>query len=150
MRSNAFPNRFVSVTFTTAEDLDLDQRFFLNPAGHFMSTKPTRQQEKACDQLANALLLIADAARLDGRASLDFKAFRDLANLLVKATSAFDLATVVSRSLEARGHSLGLRSGTSELLTLLDNQIEPLEVLLRSDDDFRGLVAKIEEELGEA
>ena len=35
-----------------------------------MSTKPTRQQDQACQKLAQALLLIAEAARLDGRDSL--------------------------------------------------------------------------------
>ena len=114
-----------------------------------MSTKPTRQQHKASDILATALLSISEASRLDGHSSLDLKAFRDLAIHLAKASSAFDLQDIVARALEARGHSLGLRSGTSELITLLESEIEPLEVLLRSDDDFRALVAKIEEELGD-
>ena len=31
-----------------------------------MATKPTRMQQKACDNLAEALVLITQAARLDG------------------------------------------------------------------------------------
>ena len=35
-----------------------------------MATKPTKMQQKACDDLAEALVLINQAARLDGMAKL--------------------------------------------------------------------------------
>lgn len=114
-----------------------------------MATKPTRLQDQACDKLAHALLAITDAARLDGKSTLDSMTFIELAVRLARASSAFDLDTIVARALEARGRALGLRSGTAELLTLLDSKIRPLEVLLISDEDFRSLVAKIEDDLGE-
>jgi hypothetical protein len=36
-----------------------------------MATKPTRMQQQACDQLAEALVLITEASRLDGKAKFD-------------------------------------------------------------------------------
>ena len=114
-----------------------------------MATKPTRQQDLACDKLADALRAITEAARLDGKATLDAMTLIEIAVRLARASSAFSLDTIVARALEARGKSLGLRTGTAELLTLLDSHIRPLEVLLRNDDDFRAIVAKLEDELGE-
>jgi hypothetical protein len=114
-----------------------------------MSTKPTRHQDRACDRLAEALLAIADAARLDGKGTLDPACFGEIAARLARASSTFSLETIVARALESRGRSLGLRSGTAELLTLLDAEIRPLAVLLLPDDDFRALVARLEDELGE-
>ena len=114
-----------------------------------MATKPTRQQDLACNKLVDALLLIAEAARLDGRTPLDRADFAEIARRIAKASTAFDLETIVARALESRGHSLGLRSGTAELLTLVESGVEPLASLLLSDDDFKELVAKAEEELGE-
>jgi hypothetical protein len=114
-----------------------------------MATKPTRLQELACDKLADALLLITEAARLDGRATLDAMTLIEIAVRVARASSAFSHETIVARALEARGKSLGLRSGTAELLTLLDTNIRPLEVLLLNDEDFRALVAKLEDELGD-
>jgi hypothetical protein len=46
-----------------------------------------------------------------------------------------------------RGRELGLRSGTSELLTLLDGDPEPIEALLLADDAFRARIELIEKEL---
>jgi hypothetical protein len=114
-----------------------------------MSTKPTRQQDRACDLLAEALLSITEAARLDGRATLDAPAFADLATLAGRASSAFGLDAIVSRALEARGKALGLRAGTAELVTLLDPDRRPLDLLLLAPDEFRELVARLDEELGE-
>jgi hypothetical protein len=42
-----------------------------------------------------------------------------------------------------------LRSGTAELITLIEDGVEPLSTLLLSDDEFKQLVARAEEELGE-
>ncbi len=114
-----------------------------------MATKPTRLQDQACDKLAAALLAITDAARLDGKATLDTMTLIEIAVRMTRASSAFDLDTIVARALELRGKALGLRSGTAELLTLLDDKVRPLEVLLRTDDNFRAVVAKLEDELGE-
>lgn len=38
-----------------------------------MATKPTRFQQQACDHFAEALALIAEGARLDGRGEFDSK-----------------------------------------------------------------------------
>lgn len=112
-------------------------------------TKPTRGQEQACDRLAEALVLITSAARLDGRSAFGAADLRELVGRLARASSAFGLDVIVARALERRGKELGLRSGTAELLTLMGGDISPLEMLLRSDDDFRAAVAAMEEELGE-
>jgi len=113
-----------------------------------MATKPTRLQDQACDKLAAALVAITDAARLDGKAALDATTLKEIAVRMARASSAFDLDTIVARALESRGRGLGLRSGTAELITLLDSESEPLETLLGTDDDFRALVAQLEDELG--
>jgi hypothetical protein len=114
-----------------------------------MSTKPTRQQARGADLLAQSLLLITEAARLDGRSPLDRVELADLARRVVKVSTAFDLDAILARALEARGQSLGLRSGTAELLTLVDGDVEPLASLLLSDEDFKAIVAKADEVLGE-
>jgi hypothetical protein len=114
-----------------------------------MSTKPTRQQDKAAHHLAQSLLLITEAARLDGRSPLDAQGFAELAGRISKVSTAFDLEEIVARALEARGQSLGLRAGTAELITLIEDSVEPLATLLRSDEEFKELVARAEAELGE-
>ncbi len=116
-----------------------------------MSTKPTRQQERACDLLAEALLHIAEAARLDEWNLLNGPAdWPEIAGRIAKASTAFGpRREVLARALEARGHALGLRAGTAELLTLVESDVEPLASLLLSDDDYRALVARAEAELGE-
>lgn len=114
-----------------------------------MATKPTRLQEQACDILADALLRIAEAARLDGKANFGAAEMTEVAARLAKASSAFSLGEIVARALEARGRSLGLRSGTAELLTLLETGITPLDALGLADDAFRGRVAEVEAELGD-
>src|SRR4051794_40713984 len=112
-------------------------------------TKPTRLQEQACDRLAEALLLITEGARLDGRSSFGKADLRELAGRLARASSAFGLDVIVARALERRARALGLRAGTAELLTLIEGDIPPLEMLLTTDDEFRTLVETMEQELGE-
>ncbi len=112
-------------------------------------TKPTRSQEQACDKLAEALVLLTEAARLDGRARFGAAELRAAADALARASTAFGLDVIVARALERRGLSLGLRSGTAEMLTLMEGGVAPLELLLLTDDDFRARVAAFEEELGE-
>ena len=114
-----------------------------------MSTKPTRQQDKACDKLAEALLLITEAARLDGRAPFHLPELAQLARVIARASTAFDIDAILARALETRGQSLGLRSGTAELITLLEADVEPLASLLLDDEAFRSLVARAEAELGD-
>jgi hypothetical protein len=114
-----------------------------------MSTKPTRQQVRGCDLLAQSLLQIAEAARLDGRSPLDRAGLAEIARRIAGASTAFGLDEILAKALEARGHVLGLRSGTAELLTLVQGEVEPLATLLLDDEGFKAVVAKAEEELGE-
>jgi hypothetical protein len=114
-----------------------------------MATKPTRMQQQACDQLAEALVLITEASRLDGRAKFDSNDLGVIAGKLAQASSAFSLDEIVARALERRAKRLGLPSSTAELLTLLDTEIKPLEMLLLPDDEFKALVERMQEELGE-
>jgi hypothetical protein len=113
-----------------------------------MATKPTREQQHSCDNLAEALLLITEAARLDGRGQFGAADLGEVAGRLTRAATAFPLDEIVARALERRGRALGLRSGTADLLMLMEGDIRPLQSLLLPDDSFRELVAKMDEELG--
>jgi hypothetical protein len=113
-----------------------------------MATKPTRLQQQACDKRAQALLLITEAARLDG-GKLEKDDLRTIADRLARASSASTLDDIVVRAIEQRGRVLGLPGGTAELLTLLEGDIKPLEVLLLTDDEFKALAERMEEELGD-
>jgi hypothetical protein len=113
-----------------------------------MATRPTRQQEQACDQLAEALGLIGEGARLDGKGGFDAADLAEVARRLAKASS-LSLDTIIGRTIERRGRALKLRAGTAELLTLLDGEITSLDTLLLDDDAFRALVGRLEEELGD-
>jgi hypothetical protein len=112
-----------------------------------MATKPTRLQQQACEKRALALLLITDAARLDG-GELEKDDLRMIADRLAQASSAFSPDEIIVRAIERRGRDLGLSAMTAELLTLMDSDITPLETLLLTDDDFRALATRMEEELG--
>src|SRR4051812_360171 len=114
-----------------------------------MATHPTRRQNQAADRLAEALLAITEAARLDEASRLDAPAFADLAGRIARVSAAFPLDQIVARALERRGQALGLRSDTAELLTLLESNVRPLDLLLVDDDAFRDQVARIEQELGD-
>jgi hypothetical protein len=113
-----------------------------------MATKPTRLQEQACDKRAQALLLITEAARLDG-GELKKDDLRLIADRLAGGPSAFTLDDIVVRAIEQRGRVLGLPGSTAELLTLLEGNIQPLEALLLTDDEFKALAERMEEELGD-
>jgi hypothetical protein len=113
-----------------------------------MATQPTRLQQQACDKRAQALLLITEAARLDG-GKLERDDLRWIADRLARASSAFTLDEIVVRALEQRGRELGLPASTAELLTLLEGDIKPLETLLLTDDEFKSLAQRMEEALGE-
>jgi hypothetical protein len=114
-----------------------------------MATKPTRQQDQACSRLAHALLMIAEAVRLDGRNSLQGSAWSEVGRVVARASTAFGLDEILARALEERGRALGLRSDTAELLTLVEGDVDPMATLLLPDDEFRELVARAEAELGE-
>jgi hypothetical protein len=114
-----------------------------------MATKPTRMQQQACDQLAEALVLITQASRLDGKGKFDLDDLGVIGSRLVQASSAFNLDEIVARALERRAKLVGLPSSAAELLTLLEADIRPLEMLLLPDDEFKALVERMQEELGE-
>ena len=65
-----------------------------------------------------------------------------IADRLAHATSAFGLDEIVARALERRGRYLELPGTTAKLLTLVDSNMKPLEMLLLSDDEFKNLVQK--------
>jgi hypothetical protein len=113
-----------------------------------MATKPTREQQKACDHLAEALVLVTEAARLDGKGSFGLADLRAVVDRLAKASSAFSQNEIITRALEKRCRTLGLRSEATELLTLLDPEIDPLEALHLPDDALRERVEDVEEALG--
>ena len=113
-----------------------------------MATKPTRDQVRACDQFADALLLITQAARLDGRGKLDRDDLAMIATRLAGASPAYGLDGIVAVALERRGLAMGLPPGTAELLTLLETGTRPLEALLLPNDEFRAFVERVQEELG--
>ena len=76
-----------------------------------MATKPTRQQERACDKLAEALLLIAEAARLNGPGPFDRVEMGEVARRLARASTAFDLDAIVARrSKRGAGHWVSARA----------------------------------------
>ncbi len=114
-----------------------------------MSTKPTRQQVRGGELLSQALLLIAESARLDGKAATDRAAWSDLAAKVGRVSTAISFDEILSGALESRGKGLGLRSGTAELLTLVEGEVPPLMSLLLGDEEFRALVEAAEAELGE-
>lgn len=114
-----------------------------------MATKPTRRQQQARDHFAEALHLIAEGARLDGGGRLGQDDLGEVARRVARASSAFGLEEIVVLALEKRGRALGLPGGAVELLTLMDSEVKPLEMLRVPDDEFRELVVRLEDELGE-
>jgi len=113
-----------------------------------MATLPTRLQRQAFEHLAEALYLITQASRLDDKAKLSTAEFAELAGRICQVSSAFDLDQIVARTLERRGQALGLSPARAELITLLDAEIRPLEMVLLSDQEFQELLARTEAELG--
>lgn len=111
-------------------------------------TKPTREQQRAAELLAGALLTTTKAARLDGRAAFAPTDLKALLALLTRASSAFPAEAIVARALEARALELSLPPGTTELLTLLDTVGDPLQLLLLDDPGFRRVVEEAEQALG--
>jgi hypothetical protein len=113
-----------------------------------MATKPTRMQAQACDKLAEALVLVAEAARLDGGGNLDAGDLAEVARRLARASSAFDLEEILGRALDKRVRAIGLPSSAADMLSLMETELKPPAMLLLSDDDLKGLIIKLEEDLG--
>ena len=113
-----------------------------------MATKPTREQQHACDLLAEALFAIAEAYRLDGHGKLEPADLDELARRLAQVSSAFPQDQIVARSIERRAKALKLSSSAVDLITLAEEQTKPLQTLRLSDQEFVELVQKLEEELG--
>ena len=113
-----------------------------------MATKPTRLQQQACDRLADALTAVAEAHRLDGQGQLAADDLRELARLVGQVSSAFTLDQILARALDSCARSLGLSSGTADLIGLNAETIDPLQTLRLGDAEFTELVKKLEDELG--
>jgi len=99
--------------------------------------------------LASVLLIMTEAARLDGKGSFGAEDLEIVAGRLARASSAFDLDAIVTRALDMRGSALGRRPGTAELLTLLDEETRPLSMLLWTDQEFNEHLDTLDQELGE-
>jgi hypothetical protein len=113
-----------------------------------MATHPTRSQQKSADLLADALLAISEAARLDGGSRLDRAAWGEITTRLARVSSAFDRDAIVARALQKRCSAIGLASSSVELLTLIETEMPTVEMLLLDDETIRSLIAKADEELG--
>jgi hypothetical protein len=114
-----------------------------------MATHPTKSAQHACDKLAEALVRVTDAARLDGRGSLNEQSLTEIAQRLGRVTSSFSHDEIVRRALARRVRELGLAENAVELLTLIESDVTPLAMLLLGDDELCGLIARVEEELGD-
>ena len=113
-----------------------------------MSTKPTRLQQQAADQLAESLFLITDAHRLDGKGTLSRADFDEIARGIARVSSGFALDEITVRALERRAKALKLPSSAVDLITLQDDGPEPLHTLLLPDQELVELVKRLEEVLG--
>jgi hypothetical protein len=114
-----------------------------------MATKPTRLQQQACDYLADALFLITEAFRLDGKGKLGPADMDDIAKTIAHVSSQFSLDEIVVKALERRAKTLALTSSTADLIGLMEGEVKPLHTLLLPDQAFVELVKRLEEELGE-
>ncbi len=109
-------------------------------------TKPTRGQQQARALLAQAILAICEAARLDGNVKFSAASLREAIERLAKASSAFSTEEIVLTALEQRLKGLGYSVGSVELLTLVEQPLSTLEMLHLDDEQLKRLVAAAEEE----
>jgi hypothetical protein len=114
-----------------------------------MATHPTKQQQLACDKLAEAVFLLTEAARLDARGSLSATDLDELIARVAKISAVFSQQEIVARALDRRIRALKLSESQAELLTLMESELTSVQMLRKDDDELRVLVAKLEEELGE-
>lgn len=113
-----------------------------------MATKPTKLQVQARDKLAQAINLIAEAARLDGRSTIDEGSWKVVAAHVARGSSAYSLAEIVATALERRALAAGVTPSTAEMLTFAETGTPPLDMLLLDDADFLAATAAIEMDLG--
>jgi hypothetical protein len=114
-----------------------------------MATKPTRLQQQAREHLAEALYLISEAHRLDGRGKFDSADLDEIARRLAPISTAFPLDQIVVKAIERRSKALALSSSAADLIALSDGELDPLQTLRLGDREFQELVQKLEQELGE-
>jgi hypothetical protein len=114
-----------------------------------MATKPTRLQQQARDHLAEALFLITEAFRLDGKGRLGPSDLDELATKIALVSSQLPLEELVVKALQRRAKVLALTSSAVDLITLMEGEVKPLHTLLLSDPEFVDLVKSLEDELGE-
>jgi hypothetical protein len=114
-----------------------------------MATNPTRSQQRACDLLAEALVAIAEAHRLDDKGKLGPVDLDEIARRLGQVSSAFPLEQIVVRAIDRRAKALKLSSSAADLIALAEGEIEPLQTLRLADPEFAELVQKLEADLGE-
>jgi hypothetical protein len=114
-----------------------------------MATKPTRLQQQAADHLAEALFLITEAFRLDGKGTLSPLDFNALARTIGQVSSPFSLDEIVVKALQRRAKNLSLTSSAADLISLMEGDLKPLHTLLLPDAEFVELVKRLEDELGE-
>lgn len=114
-----------------------------------MATKPTRIQQRAVEDLALALHLIAKAARAEGGGQSLIERLDELSARIADVSSVFDRDEIVARALRLRVEELGLPQDAYEMLTLLDSEVRLLDLLLESDEVLREHVAQLERDLGE-
>jgi hypothetical protein len=114
-----------------------------------MATKPTRLQQQAADYLAEALFLITEAFRLDGKGKIGQSEFEELARKIAHVSSPFSLDEIVGKALNRRAKTLSLSSSAADLITLMEGEVTPLHTLLLPDAEFADLVKTLEDELGE-
>ena len=117
-------------------------------SGRNMATLPSRLQQRARDHLAEALYRITEAARLDGKGKLDQPDLADLARLIGRSRRHSASIRSWPGALELKAKGVGLTSERAELITLMDIDLAPLNMLLLDDDEFKDLVARMDEELG--
>src|SRR5271165_4801239 len=115
-----------------------------------MSTKPTRLQQQAADHLAEALVLVTDAHRLDGKGALSPTEFDEIARRIAGVSSGFSLDEIAVRALERRARALKLTSSAVDLISLQDDGPDLPPILLLPDQELVDLVKRLEEELGVA
>ena len=111
-------------------------------------TKPTRAQQHARTLLGQAILAISEAARLDGTTRFSTEALREVTEGIARASSAFTYDEIVVTALEQRLKALGLPPSHVELLTLIDHNLTPLEMLHLDDEKLKQRIIDAEAELG--